>query len=68
MAESGMALINAMNQHPLLLGGFTFEYSDEPWKGESLMISRGRATQLDVNAVLTILVLLSNDVEALQSR
>lgn len=34
MADSGMALITAMNQHPLLLGGFTFEYSGEPWKGE----------------------------------
>lgn len=34
VADSGMALITAMNQHPLLLGGFTFEYSDEPWKGE----------------------------------
>ena len=34
MADSGAALISQMSQHPLLLGGFTFEYSDEPWKGQ----------------------------------
>ena len=36
VADSGQALVTAMSQHPLLLGGFTFEYSDEPWKGEPL--------------------------------
>ena len=34
VADSGNALVQAMSQHSLLLGGFTFEYSDEPWKGE----------------------------------
>ncbi|KAK9848031.1 hypothetical protein WJX84_009816 [Apatococcus fuscideae] len=33
VADSGQALVTAMSKHDLLLGGFTFEYSDEPWKG-----------------------------------
>ena len=41
VADSGQALVTAMSKHDLLLGGFTFEYSDEPWKGQRLPPTAG---------------------------
>ena len=37
--NSSAALLNSLSKYPTFVGGFIFEYSDEPWKGTPGMVN-----------------------------